>query len=200
MSNKSFRDILLISNPQEKQKKLNEYKNSLKSILFKIWDKEVENGREPQLNDKIFDFLNAEKRGIFTRTVLFPIFHEYFKKYGNIINSIDNKLNKVFDTEDYVENFNIGGYNFKFKCDLDYYDENENELGVFCVVLKGGEVTLMETGETVNFDELNNNPKYEDILWEIESEISDICNDILNYETGLRYGLKIDVVQVLLGN
>jgi hypothetical protein len=96
-------------------------------------------------------------------------------------------MDRTFDTNDY--NF-VGGYDFRFKPQLDNSYEEDNTFFVNCPVESDGKVTLIADGLTHLLSKVEEN---EDLWWEIESEIRGVIDDILYREVTKKTGIMVDV-------
>ena len=110
--------------------------------------------------------------------------------------ALDRIKGVVFNVSDYSESVGIGGYDFKFVVRGLYGEEYlgaewsaETDRGdrfpqvnwvlEAVVLLRGGSVELMETGEEIKLETAIDNPDYG---WEIESEIGELIHDIVYAE------------------
>jgi hypothetical protein len=177
---------------------INKFKQYVKNVCHKFWDKQVSLNQRPTISQKLLDFFGEKTNSIFVKTFIINYFIEYNGGFKVAQESISKLTDKVFDINDYPQ-INIGGYDFKFKINIHRLPhEKEPECTINCLILKGGSVILIETGNEVTFEELNNNPEYEDMLWEIESEITDICQEILTIVITEKIGVEVDVINIML--
>jgi len=167
-----------------------EYDN-LKKVVFKYYDKLKLQGKKPRLDDSV---VKAILTG-FDEEFIKMVFIDYLGGMDKIISNLKRATkNKVFNTDDYSNDVDMGSYSFRFK--LLISDKNDLDGDVYALAqIMDGELSLAETGKRVDFDKLGDD-KYEDILWEITIEIGDIVSDILRKMftpyTGVDFGVRVD--------
>ena len=81
----------------------NQYNNltqeKIKNFLFKLWDRQQENGEEPNLDEIIYDVLDINYGSEMDHKLVRPLWYEYNGGSEKVINKIkDQILGKVFKT------------------------------------------------------------------------------------------------------
>jgi hypothetical protein len=156
-----------------------------KNILFKIWQSELDSSGEIDFNPNVVDYINYKPQG---RLEIYEMYRDFLGGWDKMIEKSYELMDKTFDTMDY--DF-TGGYDFRFKPQLDDSYEEDNTFFVNCPVESDGKVTLMTNMETHYLKDLEKN---EDLwLGEIESEIGGVIDDILYREVTKKTGIMVDV-------
>jgi hypothetical protein len=96
-------------------------------------------------------------------------------------------MDRVFDTMDY--DFR-GGYDFRFKPQINLYYGEYKSFFVNCPIESDGKVTLITDGETHLLSKVEED---EDLWWEVEGEISTLIYDILHKEVIKKTGIRVDI-------
>ena len=107
--------------------------------------------------------------------------------WDEIIEKSYELMDRVFDTMDY--DFR-GGYDFRFKPQLNLYYGEYNTFFVNCPIESDGKVTLITDGETHLLSKVEED---EDLWWEVEGEISTLIYDILHKEVIKKTGIRVDI-------
>jgi hypothetical protein len=155
-----------------------------KNILFKIWQSELDSSGEIDFNPNVVDYINYKPQG---RLKIYEMYRDFLGGWDKMIEKSYELMDRTFDTMDY--DFR-GGYDFRFKPQLNLSYEEDNTFFVNCPIESDGKVTLIMTdGETHYLKDLEEN---EDLWWEIESEIKGVIDDILYREVTKKTGIMVD--------
>jgi hypothetical protein len=155
-----------------------------KKIIYSIWQDELDTTGEIDFDPKIANYINYKPQG---RLEIYKMYRDFLGGWDEMIEKSYELMDRVFDTMDY--DFR-GGYDFRFKPQLDNSYEEDNTFFVNCPVESDGKVTLMTNGETLLLKDIEED---EDLWWEIESEIRGVIDDILYIEVTKKTGIMVDV-------
>jgi len=153
----------------------------VKKVLFKFWQKELEENGEIEFDPSIGKFLNSNPDRVR------EMFFEFLGGWDKMVEKSYQLMDRTFDTMDYEFR---GGYDFRFtvKGHSDY--EEDGYTLVDCPIESDGEVTLITDGETHLLKDLEEN---EDLWWEIDSEIKSLIEDILYQEVTKKTGIIVEI-------
>lgn len=165
--------------------------DTLKKVVFKYYDKLKLQGKKPRIDDPVVKSILTG----FDEEFIKMFFIDYLGGMDNIISNLTKiTKNKVFNTDDYVDVVHMGSYSFRFKLKIIDGSDWGEDITVLAQIMDG-ELTLISTGEHIDFNDLGDN-EYEDILWEITDEIGDIVSAIYSkiFEpyTGLSFNVSVD--------
>ena len=156
-----------------------------KNILFKIWQNELDSEGEIDFDPKVDDYINYKPQG---RLEIYEMYRDFLGGWDKMIEKSFQLMDRTFDTMDY--DF-VGGYDFRFKPQLNLSYEEDNLIFVNGPIESDGKVTLLMTdGETHLLTDVEED---EDLWWEIESEIKGVIDDILYREVTKKTGIMVDV-------
>ena len=155
-----------------------------KNILFKIWQSELDSNGEINFDPKVVDYINYVPK---YRLEIYEMYRDFLGGWDKMIKKSFELMGRTFDTRDY--DFS-GGYDFRFKPQIDLSYEEDNLFFVNCPIESDGEVTLMTDDETYLLSKVEEN---EDLWWEVESEIKSLIEDILYREITKKTGIMVDV-------
>jgi len=153
----------------------------VKKVLFKFWQKELENNGEIEFDPSIAEYVNSN----FDRVR--EMFFEFLGGWDKMTEKALQLMNRTFNTMDY--DFS-GGYDFRFtvKGVRDY--EEDGYILVDCPIESDGEVILMTDNETYSLRDLEED---ENLWWEIDSEIKSLIEDILYIEVTKKTGIAVEI-------
>jgi hypothetical protein len=155
-----------------------------KKILFKIWQNELDSNGKVDFDPKVVDYINYHPKG---GLEVHELYRDFLGGWDKMIEKSYELMDRTFDTNDY--DFS-GGYDFRFKPQLNTSYEEDNSFFVDCPIESDGKVTLITDGETYTLSKVEEN---EDLWWEVEREIRELIEDILHEEVTKNTGIMVDV-------
>jgi hypothetical protein len=172
---------IIITEEQYKILENSSEEDRVKKVLFKFWQKELENNGEIEFDPGIGKFVN------YNTDRIREMFFEFLGGWDKMVKKSYRLMNRTFDTMDY--DFS-GGYDFRFtiKGVRDY--EEDGYILVDCPIESDGEVILMTDNETYSLRDLEEN---ENLWWEIDSEIKSLIEDILYVEVTKKTGITVEI-------
>jgi hypothetical protein len=173
---------IIITEEQYKILENSSEEERVKKVLFKFWQKELEINGEIDFDPGIAKYVNYNPDKI--REMFFEFLGGWDKMTEKALQIVD----RTFDTMDY--DFS-GGYDFRFTV-KGYRDfEEDGYMMVDCPIDGDGKVTLMmDNMETRYLKDLEED---ENLLWEIDSEIRSLIEDILYVEVTKKTGIIVDI-------
>jgi hypothetical protein len=154
----------------------------VKKVLFNFWQKELENNGEIEFDPSIAEYVNSN----FDRVR--EMFFEFLGGWDKMTEKALQLMDRTFDTMDY--DFS-GGYDFRFTVKGQRDFEEDGYMMVDCPIDGEGKVTLMmDNMETRYLKDLEED---ENLLWEIDSEIRSLIEDILYVEVTKKTGIIVDI-------
>lgn len=156
-----------------------------KKLCFKVWQEEVNRGKELELDLSILQYMNVTK--YYEREEIFSWFTEFLGGWEKMKKVTIDLLRQTYDTNNY--DFS-GGYDFRFTT-IEKLKEDKvlNEIDCGFKIQNDGKVTLMNDGETHLLRDLEDR----DFWWEIDDEMRQIIDEILYEEITKKTGIRIDV-------
>jgi len=154
-----------------------------KNILFKIWQNELDINGEINFDPNVANYINFKPQG---RKEIYEMYREFLGGWNKMIEKSYELMDRTFDTNDY--DFS-GGYNFRFKPQLNLSYEEDNLFFVDGPIESDGKVTLITNGKTLLLKDIEED---EDLWWEMESEIKSLIEDILYQEVTMKTGIMVD--------
>ncbi len=156
-------------------KTVEEIENIMKFFL----SHQIKKGKPLVLPSTFYHTVGVKKGSLKDSIQVLPIFREvlgeeYIREY---ISKFENKPINVNDYDDIV-----GGYDFVFQFHVNHIIRLRTStfLEISVEIEPGGEVTLMDNGETYSFEEWG---YMEDGVWsEVKIEITDLIIEILRHE------------------
>jgi hypothetical protein len=155
--------------------------DSVKKVLFKFWQKELENNGEIEFDPSIAKYVNYNPDRIR------EIFFEFLGGWDKMTEKALQLMDRTFDTMDY--DFS-GGYDFRFTVKGHRDFEEDGYMLVDCLIESDGEVILMTDNETYSLRDLEED---ENLWWEIDSEIKSLIEDILYIEVTKKTGIAVEI-------
>lgn len=153
-----------------------------KKILFKIWQNELDSNGEINFDPNVAKYINFKPQG---RKEIYEMYMDFLGGWDKMIKKSYKLMDRTFDTNDY--DFS-GGYDFRFKPQLNLSYEEDNLFFVNGPIESDGEVTLI-TGKTLLLKDIEED---EDLWWEIDNEIKSLIEDILYQEITMKTGVMVD--------
>lgn len=155
-----------------------------KNVLFKIWQNELDSNGEIDFDTGVVNYINYVPKD---RKEIYEMYRDFLGGWDKMIKKSYELMDRTFDTNNY--DFS-GGYDFRFKPQVDISYEEDNTFFVNCPIESDGKVTLMTDGETYLLKDIEDN---ENLWWEIDSEIRSLIEDILYQEITKKTGILVDV-------
>jgi hypothetical protein len=173
---------IIITEEQYKILENSSEEERVKKVLFKFWQKELEINGEIDFDPGIAKYVN------YNPDKIREMFFEFLGGWDKMTEKALQLMDRTFDTMDY--DFS-GGYDFRFTV-KGYRDfEEDGYMMVDCPIDGDGKVTLMmDNMETRYLKDLEED---ENLLWEIDSEIRSLIEDILYVEVTKKTGIIVDI-------
>jgi len=173
---------IIITEEQYKILENSSEEDRVKKVLFKFWQKELENNGEIEFDPSIGKYVNYNPDRIR------EMFFEFLGGWDKMVEKSYQLMDRTFDTMDYEFR---GGYDFRFTVKGHSDFEEDGYVLADCPVESDGKVTLIMTnGETHYLKDLEDN---EDLWWEIDSEIKSLIEDILYQEVTKKTGIIVEI-------
>jgi hypothetical protein len=173
---------IIITEEQYKILENSSEEERVKKVLFKFWQKELEINGDIDFDPGIAKYVN------YNPDKIREMFFEFLGGWDKMTEKALQLMDRTFDTMDY--DFS-GGYDFRFTV-KGYRDfEEDGYMMVDCPIDGDGKVTLMmDNMETRYLKDLEED---ENLLWEIDSEIRSLIEDILYVEVTKKTGIIVDI-------
>ena len=176
---------------------------NLRKVFYQIWNKQKKMGKQPHLDDIIYDLTDLSRNTHGDFTIIRPIWYEYNGGFDNLVDKVENEIiGKTFILSEPTP-----GIDTKFRVkevNIEQQDQWPNQIiNVICEVDKHGMIDYEtyddEDGVILKRDTIDQGMyeleyEQEDLLNYLKGLISDVLEPIIHEKYGVPFNIDIEFV------